>query len=121
MLARTKKHPIDQKTVPLCFMVHPANVEKIKAFVARIEPETDVSSPVSADDFFDKNFPGQSRLAIHLKGLRYREGLTQAQLSEMTGIPQRHISEMENSKRPIGKAAAHKLSEVLGTDYRLFL
>ena len=102
-------------------MVHPDNIEKIKAFVANIEPETDDSSPVSADDFFVKNFPGQSRLAIHLKGLRYREDLTQAQLSEKTGIPQRHISEMESGKRPIGRAAAHKLADALGTDYRLFL
>jgi DNA-binding XRE family transcriptional regulator len=121
MLARTKKPPIEGKTVPLCFLVHPENVEKIKAFVAKIEPAADDSSPVSADDFFARNFPGQSRLAIHLKGLRYREGLTQAQLAEMSGIPQRHISEMENGKRPIGNAAACKLADALGTDYRLFL
>jgi hypothetical protein len=31
-----------------------------------------------------------------LAGVRYREGLMQAQLSERTGIPQRHISMMEN-------------------------
>lgn len=36
------------------------------------------------------------------KALRYREGLTKQQLSDMTGIPKRHVSEMENGERPIG-------------------
>jgi DNA-binding XRE family transcriptional regulator len=121
MLARTKKHRIDRKTVPLCFMVHPKNVAKIRALVAEIEPEAETASPVSAEEFFDRNFSGQSRGAVHLKGLRYREALTQVQLAGRTGIPQRHISEMENGKRPISKAAAHKLAAALGLDYRLLL
>ena len=32
--------------------------------------------------------------ATFLRGARYREGLTQQALSEMTGVPKRHISEM---------------------------
>ncbi len=50
-----------------------------------------------------------------------REGLTQRQLSEMTGIPQRHLSEMENGKRIIGKETAKKLGTALNADYRAFL
>lgn len=57
----------------------------------------------------------------YLKGVRYREGLTQVQLSEMTGIQRRHISEMESGKRTIGKSLAHKLAEALKAEYRLFL
>ncbi len=56
-----------------------------------------------------------------LAGARYREELTQRELSEKTGIPQRHISEMENGKRPIGKKTARKLGEILDVDYRVFL
>jgi plasmid maintenance system antidote protein VapI len=47
--------------------------------------------------------------------------LTQTKLSELTGIPQHHISEMENGKRPIGKETAKKLAAVCKVDYRLFL
>ena len=36
-------------------------------------------------------------------------------------IPQRHISEMENGKRTIGKEMAKRLSKVLHTDYKVFL
>lgn len=56
-----------------------------------------------------------------LAGARYREDLTQEELSERTGIPRRHISEMENGRRPIGKANARKLAEVLNIDPRRFL
>ena len=56
-----------------------------------------------------------------LKGARTKEGLTQRALAELTGIPQRHISEMENGKRPIGKNTARSLSETLKVDRRLFL
>jgi DNA-binding XRE family transcriptional regulator len=56
-----------------------------------------------------------------LAGARYREGLTQMQLSEITGIPQRHISEMENGKRPIGKEMAKRLGKALNIGYKVFL
>jgi plasmid maintenance system antidote protein VapI len=39
----------------------------------------------------------------------------------MTGIHRRHLSEMENAKRPIGKENAKKLAEALNTNYRMFL
>ena len=42
-------------------------------------------------------------------------------LAELTGIPQRHISEMENGRRPIGKEIAKRLADVLHADYRMLL
>ena len=47
--------------------------------------------------------------------------MTEAQLAEKTGIPRRHISEMENGKRPIGKKNARLLGEALGIEPRLLL
>ena len=58
---------------------------------------------------------------VFLAGARYREGMTQVQLSELTGIPRRHISEMENGKRPIGKQNARKLADALSIDPRRLL
>ncbi|MDL2207306.1 helix-turn-helix domain-containing protein [Desulfovibrio sp. OttesenSCG-928-F20] len=59
--------------------------------------------------------------SVFLSGARYREGLTQAALAERSGIPRRHISEMENNKRPIGKVNARKLAKVLNIDPRRLL
>jgi transcriptional regulator with XRE-family HTH domain len=64
----------------------------------------------------NKELPG-----ISLRGARIKEGLTQTRLSELTGIPQRHISMMENGKRPIGKKNARILAKVLNMNYRIFL
>ena len=56
-----------------------------------------------------------------IRGLRYREELTQAQLAEKIGVKRHHISEMETGKRPIGKEMAKRLARALKTDYKLFL
>ena len=58
---------------------------------------------------------------IAIRGGRAKEGLTQQQLSELTGIPRAHISAMENGKRPIGKQNARKLADALSIDPRLLL
>lgn len=52
---------------------------------------------------------------------RFKRSLTQTKLSTITGIPQHHISEMENGKRPIGKETAKKLAATFKVDYRVFL
>ena len=57
----------------------------------------------------------------YLSGARFREGITQAELARRTEIPRRHISEMENGKRPIGKQNARKLAKILNIDPRLLL
>lgn len=79
------------------------------------------SDLISARDLFleysDEELPG----AV-LRGARHREGLTQQQLAKLTGTPQRHISEMENGKRPIGKKNAKIFAKVLNaTGYKVFL
>ena len=56
-----------------------------------------------------------------LIGARGKENITQIQLSKMTGIPRRHISDMENGRRPIGKQNAIKFEKALNISYRLFL
>jgi len=66
--------------------------------------------------FKDMPFPG-----TYLAGFRHREGITQVELAERSGIPRRHISEMENGRRPIGKLNAKKLAETLNIDPRLLL
>jgi len=69
-------------------------------------------------------FPEMNRLqenGIVLREIRQLMGLTQKQLADLTGIPQRHISEMETAKRPIGKETAKRFAQVLDVNYRLFL
>ena len=71
---------------------------------------------VGLDDVFPDLHPGSA-----IRGLRYREGFTQAQLAAKIGAKRHHISEMEHGKRPIGKEMAKRLAKALKTDYKVFL
>jgi len=59
-------------------------------------------------------------VGITLKETRRQANLTQQQLSQLTGIPQRHLSEMERGKRVVDKKTAKQLAKVLEVDYRVF-
>ncbi|MBR5734688.1 MAG: helix-turn-helix transcriptional regulator [Desulfovibrionaceae bacterium] len=69
----------------------------------QVEEETIVVPPM----------PQEERPGRMLKGLRLREGLTQAFLAKAVGVPQSHISAYEKNTRPIPKDKAEKLAEIL--------
>ena len=114
MLEHTKKPPIELK-----FIGPPMNKDKAIAALKSLG-FVNVSDSVPWRDLFpeysDEDLPG-----VCLAGSRAKEGLTQKQLSELTGIPQSHISEMENGKRPIGKKRAKILAKALKVGYKVFL
>jgi len=62
-----------------------------------------------------------TKAAALLKGARYKENLTQAQLANKLNITQGNLSQMENGKRPIGKNMAKRIEQVCNVNYRLFL
>ena len=117
MLDRTKKHRTDM--TELTFRGPEKNKEKaIRALFKLGFTETSDSIPWrdAFPGFDENNLPG-----VNLRAARQRESLTQIELSKRTGVPQRHISEMENGKRPIGKKNDQIFSEALGIGYRVFL
>ena len=117
MLGRTKRHPTE-KMVEARFIGSPESIKRLRKH-ANEEGIADISDNVpwrEAFPEFAENFTGTL-----LSGFRHREGITQEKLAHLTGIPRRHISEMENGKRPIGKVSAKKLAAALKTDYRTFL
>ena len=120
MLAHTKKHPTDNSLVPLSFMVHPSNVNRVISYVNAIEAGEESESRPWREVIRELR-PNEPVAAGILRGARDKAELTQTRLSELTRIPQRHISEMEQGKRPIGKENAKKLAAALDTDYRVFL
>jgi len=62
--------------------------------------------------------------AILLRGLRKREGLTQAEFAVALGLSENqrnNISLMENGHRPISKQMALKIGGTFGVNYQLLL
>ncbi|MDR3581585.1 MAG: helix-turn-helix transcriptional regulator [Oryzomonas sp.] len=113
MQALTKRHRTEN-LIPLHLMVHPSNVATITRYVEQLEKSG--STPWREVAARRGSVP-----ASILRGSRSKAEMTQTRLSELTGIPQRHISEMERGKRPIGKETAKKLAVALDADYRVFL
>jgi len=118
MSVRTKKPPTD----PVCTLafVGPADHAQAARDALQVLGFQEARETVPWRECFpawsDTQLPG-----VALAGARHKEGLTQVQLARLTGIPQPHISEMEHSKRPIGKDRAKKLADVLKVDYHIFL
>jgi len=112
-----KKPPIDDEMVTIRLRVRRSNASKIKSYAYSVESEKEPSFTI--EEVFPEYVGKEKQVA--LRAYRYREDLTQKQLADRTGIPQRHISEMETGKRPIGKENAKKLAEVLSCDYRSLL
>lgn len=80
----------------------------------------DVSESLPWRDAFPE-YGEEDSSGVCLRGARSKEGLTQKELSERTGIPQSHLSQMEHGKRPIGKKTARILGRELKVSYKVFL
>lgn len=116
MQVHTKKHPTEDM-ITLQLRVHRHNAPLVKRYTEIVESEEERTYTVA--EVFPEYIGKESQVA--LRAYRTREALTQKQLSELTGIPQHHISEMETGKRSIGKERAKKLAEALHCDYRQLL
>jgi len=117
MQALTKKHHIENDIITLRLKVHRKNAAKVEDFARKIEAEGERTYTIAEvfPDLVDKEG------TIALRAYRTRDDLTQRQLADKVGIPQRHISEMENGKRVIGKEMAKRFGRVLKVDYRALL
>jgi predicted transcriptional regulator len=116
MQVHTKKHPTDD-FVTLRLRVRRANAQRVQRYAESLEH--DEARSYSVAEVFPEYIGKGQELA--LRAYRLREGLTQKQLAERTGISQHHISELETGKRTIGKERAKKLAEALHCDYRQLL
>jgi ribosome-binding protein aMBF1 (putative translation factor) len=76
-------------------------------------PETENQESVAWKDLAKDRIEKHSKAGLMLRGARFREGLSQKKLAELSSISQENISRMENGRRKIGKKTAEKLAVVL--------
>ena len=117
MQGATRKPHIDEEMITLRLRVHRNNAPRIKEYAETVEAGNDQTYSIA--EVFPEYTGKEQQIA--LRAYRNRENLTQRELAELTGIPQRHISEMENGKRSIGKELAKRLGAALGVEYKMFL
>ena len=114
----TKKHPT--RNIQKVHYIGPAEkIEKLDQ-VAKSMGLVDLSDSIPWRKLFPE-FDEKSSPSIALRGARRKENLTQKELAHLSGIPQGHISEMENGRRTIGKESAKRLGKALNISYKVFL
>jgi ribosome-binding protein aMBF1 (putative translation factor) len=128
MSERTKKHLTNEY---IKIVIHDASKQvfiltrsealQILSMLSAHQAQEEAEESIPADEVFADLDKKYGKIGVTIRGCRSRDGLTQAELAKKLGIPQRHVSEMEHSKRPIGKKMAQKLAAIFNTNYRLFL
>ncbi len=59
------------------------------------------------------------KAGLVVRGMRYREGISQKELAKRSGVNQTEISKIENGKRTVGVKVAKRLAKALNIDYLL--
>lgn len=94
-------------------------LKKLDQELEAYKVEEDQTVPI--DNVLKSLDDGRPDWAVHFKGLRQRENLTQQQMAKKLSITQGNVSEYEHGKRQIGKNMAKRIARVFHIDYRLFL
>ena len=115
-----KTHPIEVQIDGKSYYI---NKEKKKPVITLLLALGAIENKknINSDMVLEEIYSGIPKGAIHLKGARIREDLSQNDLMNLTGIPVYNISKMENGKRPIGQDIAKRLAKVLNISYKLLL
>ena len=97
--------------------------EKIIIAMRELGLEAEEEQEMTLAEFENYLYHGneEAKTGERLMVLRKEKKLSLRKLEEITSIPYRHISEMENGKRSIGKKNAQKLAKALNADYRFLM
>ncbi len=117
MLEPTKKRRTD--IIEMCFR-GPAAHRKQAAKMLEKLGFVDTSESIPWREAFPE-YSEEDGPVVCLKAIRRREGLTQKELADKSGIPQSHVSLMERGKMRISVVRAKKLGKALNTGYKVFL
>lgn len=124
MSAHMRKHHTEANNPNIIRMTYRNNVYEIPWNVAekyKIKKTKQRDTSVLADEVFADLDRKYTKAGTILKGLRYREDLSQIDFAKKIKVTQSDLSKMENGKRPIGKIVARRIEAKFGVDYRSFL
>lgn len=128
MSAHTKAHPIDSArvlclvtiTIPhskkLSYQIDPLRVKELEKFLKKYAQE---DAPEAWEILAKERIERYKKAGLVLRGMRYREGMSQKELAQKSKVSQNEISKIENGKRAVGDKVAKRLAAALNIDYRL--
>lgn len=130
MLAHTKMHHTNGKGSSFMITVETRDYKKVynvdAAHISEVENflqnhAEDEHSPVSWASLAKERIEKYKKAGLVLRGIRYRENISQRELAKRSGVNQNEISKIENGKRAVGEKVAKKLAEALHINYQLLM
>src|ERR1700722_2795034 len=114
MLAHMKAHPTDSHVKIIIEMpnskktsyISVENIGKLEAFLEKYSEEDD--EPVAWEVLAKERIEKYKKAGLVLRGMRYREDLSQKELAKRSGVSQNEISKIENGKRTVGEKVAKR-------------
>lgn len=117
MSALTKKHHIDDVAkISWHGGLYAVPIEVMERYKISSDEEY-----TSIEELFSDLTQKSGEPGVLLRGLRYREGLSQIEFAKKLNISQTNLSAMENGRRTIGKELAKRIANLFGLDYRVFM
>lgn len=95
--------------------------KKLEGFLSQYSEKEPSKDSVDWREVAKDSFEKYGEAGTYIRGARYREGLSQKKLAELSGVTQENISRIENGKRSVGEQVAKKLAKPLKIDYRMLL
>lgn len=97
------------------------NIDKLEAFLEKYGEVSEEDKPVAWKELAKTRLAKYKKAGLVLRGMRYREGMSQKKLAALSGVNQNEISKIENGKRTIGEKVAKKLATALKFNYQLLI
>lgn len=91
-------------------------VEELENF---LREHSKINEPIEWEILAKERIEKHKKVGLVLRGIRYRENISQRELARRSGISQNEISKIENGKRVVGMKVAKRLAESLGINHNL--
>jgi DNA-binding XRE family transcriptional regulator len=80
-----------------------------------------INDAILPENFFASYEEEYTKPGLILRGVRFREGLTQEAFAKRINVSQANLSKMELGHRPIGKEMAKRIANEFDINYRSLL
>lgn len=128
MLEHAKAHPtrnlcevivMTPKSKRVIYNINPKHMREVEKLLTKYDE--DDNEPVSWEVLAKERIEKHKEAGLVLRGIRYRESMSQKELAKKSKVSQNEISKIENGKRAVGEKVAKRLAKALNIDYRLLL
>lgn len=123
MSEHTKTHPTNSKLYEVTVVAPKAgkvtysiNLEHLREVEKLLKKYDAEDEPIEWEILAKERIEKYKKAGLLLRGMRYRENMSQKELAKRSRVSQNEISKIENGKRTVGEKVAKRLAKALKFD-----